>query len=414
MGRRVMLETIGEAARRATRVADGSAARREWSGAPVRSVPVAGGGLLRSLAVRGSIAVLVAVLLVTVSVTSARAQNPFAAAQVVAQMSTLIGKLATIKEAVNEQRDNARTAFFGQIAPLASKLSTVNCFLAHVNGLSLGFAECLDTGTPNPLRYELPNRQAMLDHVAFNRPADVCVAQTGVNCYDEPITAAEVRSVGDVVRNITRAAYTADNGVYPQHAADRHARQAGGFDDIADSLAAQDEGFERRMARQRAVVEGGMSVVEEWRGCQPVLDGGVADANDPRLPCVTNRGAGRDAAAGTVGMVQELAAQLKLIQDAQRGDASQNQLDTISTQVGIMRARISAAMLELQAVGAEAGQQAQVQAEASQRRRQELFRLRMDCLDGRMGPPADPFNVFYPTVTGAAGGTCIGPPPPTS
>ena len=401
MGRPVSLQTLGEAARRARRVG------------PPRPAPVRPRGLFRSFPVRVSLLGLLVLVLVPFTVTPARGfVDAVAAGKVIAQMGTLIGQMAAIKGVVEEQRQQARAALFGKLLPLASKMRTANCFLAHANGLRLGFDQCLDNGDPDPLRYELPDGQEVLDHIDFNRPIDVCADQTGVNCYDAPVTADEVRSVGDVVRNITRDAYTSQGGVYPQYAADRHARQARGFDEIADSVATADEGFERRMARQRAIVEGGMSVVEEWRGCQDVPEGATVDPDDPRLPCMTNlgNGPGGPGGSGTVGMVQELGAQLKLIEDAQEGDASKTQLATISTQVGIMQARISAAMLELSAVAAEAGQQAQLEAEAGVRRRQELFRLRMDCLDGRMGHPAHPFNVFYPNRVGPADGVCVPAP----
>lgn len=400
MGRPVSLQTLGDAARRACRVA------------PVRPAPVRKRGVMRSVAVRGFFAVVLALVLVAGTANKASAiANPWAAAQVVAQMGTLIAKLAAVKGAVEQQRQQARSFFYGQIAPLASRMKTVNCLLSHANGLSLGFSECLNTGTPEPLRYELPDGQTVLDHVPFNRTIDPCPAgQSRLDCYDPPTTAREVRRLGRVVRRIARGAYPSGPDGYPDQARDRHRRQAEGFRDLAPVVRDQDQAFERRMARQRAVVEGGMGIVEEWRGCQPVLPGGSPDGGDPRLPCVTNRGAGRDAGAGTVGMVQELAAQLKLIEDGADGNASQNQLDTIRTQVGIMRARISAASLELRSMGAEDGLRSQVQAEAGARRRQELFALRMDCLDGRMGRPAHAFNVFYPHPV-ETDGECIGPPP---
>ena len=399
MGRPVSLQTLGDAARRACRVA------------PVRPAPVRKRGVMRSVAVRGFFAVVLALVLVAGTANKASAiANPWAAAQVVAQMGTLIAKLAAVKGAVEQQRQQARSFFYGQIAPLASRMKTVNCLLSHANGLSLGFSECLNTGTPEPLRYELPDGQTVLDHVPFNRTIDPCPAgQSRLDCYDPPTTAPEVLALGGAVSRIVEGAYSADR--YPPHAQRRHARQAAGFAAVAPVVEEQDAAFERRMARQRAVVEGGMGIVEEWRGCQPVLRGGSPDDADPRLPCVTNRGAGRDAGAGTVGMVQELAAQLKLIEDGADGNASQNQLDTIRTQVGIMRARISAASLELRSMGAEDGLRSQVQAEAGARRRQELFARRMDCLDGRMGQPAQAFNVFYPHPVERSGDVCIAPPP---
>ena len=397
MSRNTPREDIGLAARRAQRVvsASRSTAAGLFAGRPL---------LVRAFAV------FLVMALVGAGVRSVRAQpsfDPFAPLAV-AQLAAVLGQMQAIKGAVGNQRDQMRSAFFGKLGPLASKLRVLNCFLsaAH-NGRTLGFAGCADDDS-DPLVYERADGQPVLETVPFNQVLEPCslATPTGAMCYDTVPDVIEIESIGTSLASIMANAYQ-DR---PPHVLDRHQRQAQVFTDIALGVNEDAEHFENRMARHRAVVDGGMAIVEEWRGCQPVPDGATLDATDPRLPCVTNDGNGRSSSGGTVGMMQELAAQVKLIEEAQQGDATQNQIQTLTTQVAIMQARIAAAGLELRAVSAEDAQQAQLQAEADLRRVHELWLLRMECVDGRAGQPANPFNVFIPNSEGAAGGECLGTP----
>ena len=351
-------------------------------------------------------------VLLLASATPARAQltDWWAAAQVVLNMGSLVTQMTAIKSIVENQRDQFRLSFYGKIAPLASRMRVVNCYLAALNGRQLGFDQCSDTDY-DPLIYQRADGQPVLESVPFNETLmDVCApgSPPSAICYQRPVEAATVAAVGTAVRGIAAAGYT--HTTVPAHVAQRHARQAQMFDDASTIIEDAGNAFEDRIARHRAVVDSAMAIAEEWRGCQPLPVGGSLDTTDNRLPCVTNEGNGRNATDGTVGMVQEIAAQLQLIEEAQEGDATQNQLDTMSAQVAIMQARLTAAMLEMSAAGAEDGQAAQLQRENDFRRAHEVYRLRMDCIDGRSGEPANPFNLFIPDQTGPAGGTCIGTP----
>ena len=193
----------------------------------------------------------------------------------------------------------------------------------------------------------------------------------------------------------------------PGHVATRHARQQVGLAATAEVIEAQEERFDDRIRYRRAAVDGAMSIVEEWRGCQPLPAGAVIDSGDPRLPCVTNDGVGRDAAQGTTGMVDELGVMLRFAQEEQEGDASIEQLTTMDTQIRIMQARLMAARVEMDAVVTEQAQESELQRHAVLRRNQAMAVLRLDCLDGRSGQPASPFNLFIPNYSGAPGGVCL-------
>ena len=396
MSRTTPREDIGLAARRAQRVVSTtrSGAVGLFSGRPL---------LVRACAV------LLVVAFVAAGAQSVRAvaPDPFAP-MAIAQLAAVLGQMQAIKGVVGNQRDAVRSAFFGKLGPLATKLRVLNCFLsaAH-NNRTLGFAGCADNDA-DPLVYERADGQPVLESVPFNKVLDPCSlgVPTGPMCYDAVPDAVAVESIGTSMASIMTAAYV----TRPAHLIARHQRQAQVFTDIAVAVNENGEQFEDRMARHRAVVDGGMAIVEEWRGCQPLPEGATLDASDSRLPCVTNEGNGRNSSGGTVGMMQELAAQMKLIEEAQQGDPTQNQIQAMTTQVAIMQTRIAAAGLELRAASVEDAQQSQLQGEADLRRSHELWLLRMDCLDGRAGQPAHAFNVFVPNSEGAAAGECLGTP----
>ena len=362
---------------------------------------------------RLSSVVLVAVLFTAAVVPAAKGSfyDP-AAWAVVAQMSALVGQMIAVKETVTQQRDQMRLQFMGKLSPLTSKLNVVNCFLS---GITRGNPAA---AIPGCVGSELPGapgdyHDATLngDDIRFNDSEEICgPGVTGAICHDEAVPLIDLNTGAAQLQSSLDLVYgNADwypDGV-PDHIVARHARQQAALADTAEVMVDREDRFDDRIRYRRAAVDGAMSVVEEWRGCQPLLPGALIDAADPRLPCVTNDGAGRDTALGTTGMVDELGVMLRFVFEEQEGDASLEQLSTMDTQIRMMQARIQAAGLELDAVLTEQGQEDELQVQALARREQLLNVLRLECLDGGLGEPASPFNLFIANQTGAAGGVCL-------
>ena len=362
---------------------------------------------------RLSSVVLVAVLFTAAVVPAAKGSfyDP-AAWAVVAQMSALVGQMIAVKETVTQQRDQMRLQFMGKLSPLTSKLNVVNCFLS---GITRGNPAA---AIPGCVGSELPGapgdyHDATLngDDIRFNDSEEICgPGVTGAICHDEAVPLIDLNTGAAQLQSSLDLVYgNADwypDGV-PDHIVARHARQQAALADTAEVMVDREDRFDDRIRYRRAAVDGAMSVVEEWRGCQPLLPGALIDTADPRLPCVTNDGAGRDTALGTTGMVDELGVMLRFVFEEQEGDASLEQLSTMDTQIRMMQARIQAAGLELDAVLTEQGQEDELQVQALARREQLLNVLRLECLDGGLGEPASPFNLFIANQTGAAGGVCL-------
>ena len=352
---------------------------------------------------------LVIVLVAGSAVTAARGQQFYspAAAALAAQMFALAGQMASLKANVSQQRDQMRLQFMGKLAPLTSKLSVVNCFLSSVVRANPASAIPGCTGSSG----DYHDVTLTGEDVRFNDTEEVCLpGVTAAICHDEAVPLADLTEGAGQLQASLNSVY--GNATWypagaPAHVVARHARQQAALADTALVMEIQEQRFDDRVRYRRAAIDGVMSIVEEWRGCQPLPDGAVIDAGDPRLPCLTNEGIGRDSGNGTTGMLEELGVMLRFVREEQEGDASLEQLSTMDTQIGIMQARIMAARVEMDAVLTEQRQEDELQNQALLRRNQVLAGLRLDCLDGRSGQPASPFNLFVPNYSGVAGGVCL-------
>ena len=356
---------------------------------------------------------LVIVLVAGSAVPAARGQIDSPVAwEVVAKMSALVGQMISIKQNVSQQRDQMRMKFMGKLAPLTSKLSVVNCFLSSVVRANPASAipGCTGSRLPGaPGDYHDVTLNG--EDVRFNDTEEVCgPGVTGAICHDEAVPLADLTQGAGHLQASLNSVY--GNATWypagpPAHVVSRHARQQAALADTALVMEIQEQRFDDRIRYRRAAIDGAMSIVEEWRGCQPLPDGAVIDGGDPRLPCVTNEGIGRDSGNGTTGMLEELGVMLRFVREQQEGDASLEQLSTMGTQIRIMQARIMAARVEMDAVLTEQRQEDDLQNQAFLRRNQVLAGLRLDCLDGRSGQPASPFNRFVPNYSAVAGGVCL-------
>ena len=354
---------------------------------------------------------LVIVLVAGSAVPGARGQQFYspAAAALAAQMFALAGQMASLKSNVSQQRDQMRLQFMGKLAPLTAKLSVVNCFLSSV--VRANPASAIPGCTGSGVLGDYHDVTLTGEDVRFNDTEEVCgPGVTGVICHDEAVPLADLTEGAGQLQDSLNSVY--GNATWypagpPAHVVRRHARQQAALADTALVMEIQEQRFDDRIRYRRAAIDGVMSIVEEWRGCQPLPDGAVIDGGDPRLPCVTNEGIGRDSGNGTTGMLEELGVMLRFVREEQEGDASLEQLSTMDTQIGIMQARIMAARVEMDAVLTEQRQEDELQNQALLRRNQVLAGLRLDCLDGRSGQPASPFNLFVPNYSGVAGGVCL-------
>ena len=335
------------------------------------------------------------------------------AAKVAAEMAALVTQMTAVKGAVNQVRDQARAAFHGKLSPIAGNFQTVGCYVSRFNSPTgtiplLGGSNCgLPALDPN---YYRTAGTVVLEPPPFNMPLEPC-SVSAPPCLDDQVTTAQIASVGTAVAALSAYAYAnAYGGVtlspYMQQQEQRDQDVIARLSTLAPEVSARGED---RVARQRQTIALAMNLVEEWRGCQPFTPLRSLDPSDSRLPCVTNNGEGATS-SGTVGMMQELGAQLELIQGNHDGDASINQVGAMLLQVNLSRARLQAALIEMNAAAGETQQEAAVNADATRRRAEHLIVQRLDCQAGRLGPPAHPFNNFVPDYTDPAGGVCVGNP----
>ena len=291
---------------------------------------------------------------------------------VVAQMAAVISQAVAIKRQVENVRNQARSSFFGKLAPLTGKLMTIRRQIIDVRSKA-----SLDVIIPDTSVGMLPE-----DLPAFNKPPEDCVGNTFVdNCLlpERSLDTAQFRTVTESFRAslgnpygiavpmgpATQAAY---NDSYDQ--LNRYVEQ------LHTYMEAELDAAETERARDRALVETIMSTVEDWSGCQTAPDaGGTLDtAVDDRVPCTTNGGLGQadsggsSGVAGTDGLQQELAVQLEALEEYQDGDASQTQIDSLQTKMLIQLARLEAVRAQLQARGLERNQERAALGEAARRR----------------------------------------------
>ncbi|MYH29597.1 MAG: hypothetical protein F4018_11905 [Acidobacteria bacterium] len=304
---------------------------------------------------------------------------------VVAQMAAIISQAVAIKRQVENVRNQARAEFFGKLAPLTGKLTVVSGWLRNARtraGVSIynpaSFSALLPTTS-------LPE---------FNRPLDECApGPAGVDPCMPPITSAALPSgvVTDLStwyrRNVVSTfglspltrAYTAADGRIGEAASRLDGRMQ---DAIARQVEAARRG-ENERAMARALIEEQMAIVEDWRGCQeapPNAWSPPGPAVDDRLPCMTNRGLGReDAGGGTQGAQSDLVAKIDALERYQDGDISKVQLDTLQTQLIVTLGRLQAARIEREAAALEQSQEAAMLAEAARRRAVDLQAAEFRC-----------------------------------
>ena len=241
---------------------------------------------------------LVAVLGTVAVIPSARSQtglgNP-AAWAVVAQMLALVGQMTAVKETVTQQRDQMRMQFMGKLAPLTSKLSVVNCFMSGVvrGNPASAITGCTGSGLPGSSG-DYHDVTLTGEDVRFNDTEVVCApGVTGAICHDEAVPLADLTEGAGQLQASLDSVY--GNATWypagaPAHVVARHARQQAALADTALVMEIQEERFDDRIRYRRAAIDGAMSIVEEWRGCQPLPDGAVIDGGDPRLPWRHERG----------------------------------------------------------------------------------------------------------------------------
>ena len=298
-------------------------------------------------------------------------------------MAALISQAVAIKRQVENVRSQARSSFFGKLAPLTGKLMTIRRQIIDVRSKA-----SLDVIIPNTSVGMLP-----ADLPAFNKPPEDCVGNTFVdNCLlpERSIDTGQFELVTDSFRAslgnpygvpvpmgpLTEAAY---NDSYDQ--LNRYVEQ------LHTYMEAELDAAETERARDRALVETLMSTVEDWTGCQtaPVAGGTLDTAVDDRVPCSTNEGRGQEdpggatGVGGTDGLQQVLAVQLESLEEYQDGDASQTQIDSLQTQMLIQLARLEAARAQLQARALERKQERAALGEAARRRDVALLAQQLEC-----------------------------------
>ena len=339
--------------------------------------------------------------------------------KVIAQLNALLGNLTMIKRKTNQFRNQARNAFSGHLAPLATRFRTVNCSIFGFVPVPRGHP----TYCTSNLEYEPPRfNEATVPGPGpiysppFNEAPAVCGPDTvpGGDCYELEITATVLEDVSTTADDLAGEAWDQlYPGGIPDYITDQRARRlARDTARRAPAVAAQQR-FERTAANRRSLLTGATSILEEWRGCQgvPFLQPGATPSaenmvltTDARAPCVTNGGLGRGTGRqGTTGMLQEMAAQFDLIESSSDGAASQNQVSSLKTQLLLMRSRLQAAVVEIESHDVELQHEAQLQAQSQMRRKTLLTRNRLLCLQGDMdGVTASVFNRYIPPATGQA------------
>ena len=352
--------------------------------------------------------------------------NPEAAIfgpKVIAQLSALLGNLTIIKRKTDQVRNDARSAFYGRLQPLASRFQTINCTVFRFVPVPGGNPTyCTSNLEYEPQRFNEPTvlSPGLISSQPFNEPPEVCGSDTepGGDCYDLEITATMMEDVSTTADELAGEAW---DRLYPagipDHITDERVRRLRRATARRAPAVAAQQRFERTAANRRSILAGAMSIVEEWRGCQgvPFLQPGATPSaentvltTDPRQPCVTNGGLGRGTGRqGTTGMLQEIAAQLEVIEAAgppdAGGSASKNQISSLETQLLLMQSRLQAAVVEIESHDVEMQHEAQLQAQSQMRRKTLLTRNRLLCLQGDMdGVAASVFNRYIPPATGQA------------
>lgn len=305
---------------------------------------------------------------------------------VVAQMAAIISQAIAIKRQVENVRNQARAEFFGKLAPLTGKLSVVAARLRDARSQA------------GVIVFNPSSHTAFLPDTLppFNHPMEECVGGVvGADPCMPPITAARlpatvVTDLASSVRSVAASSgspspfirsYTAADG--RMQAAIRHLEQR--TEALAVRQVATAERAQRRRQVARALVEEQMAIVEDWRGCQEAPPGAWSPpvpSVDDRLPCMTNRGLGREdggGGGGTEGLQQDLAAKLDALDRYQDGDVSKVQLDTMQTQLLVTLGRLQAARVEREAAALEEAQEAAAAAEALRRREVELLAEDFSC-----------------------------------
>ena len=308
---------------------------------------------------------------------------------VVAQMAAIISQAIAIKRQVENVRNQARAEFFGKLAPLTGKLSTVAGWLRNARSKA-------GVSVYNPASYSVLLPTDTLP--VFNRPMEECPAGSapaGADPCMPPITAAALPTsvatdVGTFFRqsalsssgtsSVTRA-YTAADVRIAQVSAALDARLRA----LTERQTAAAERGEAERAMMRALIEEQMAIVEDWRGCQEAPANAwnpPAVSGDDRLPCMTNDGLGRadpGPTGGTQGAQSDLVAKLDALERYQDGDVSKVQLDTMQTQLSVMLGRLQAARVEREAAILEQSQEAAMAQEAVRRRNLELMAEDFQC-----------------------------------
>ena len=390
-----------------------SVLNRQPPPAPRRPVPT---GVRRTLAG----VVVAAILVAQGSVASAFLGLDPAGWLVVTQMSALVAQMTAIKRQVENYRDQARAHSFGKIAPLDGKLTPLD------NLLTL-------SSQPDQFAWYVPPGQTPIPTEPVNQPYPECaIAPPDVPCMpnaDDTVLSDQAQQ--DLKEQLLDANRTIFGAVaLPTFVVENTDRLVDTIRYRVERQQQQREVTEAEQARYRATVEMSASVLEEWRGCNeatettPYSVGAVG-----RPPCLTRNGEGRaeslsDGQSGTQGLVETLSEAVSFVIANQEGDASLTQLATIETQVNLMRGRLQAVELELDIAAAEQTQRAQLQAEARQRRRDELSVDRIECLQGNSGGTI--YNIFHANYEDPALSECIlvednsaaqlalmAPPPPT-
>ncbi len=304
---------------------------------------------------------------------------------VVAQMAAVLSQSIAIKRQIENVRNQARAEFFGKLAPLRGKLSAVADRIRDTRSRA-------GAAVYNPRDYVT---DLVIDRLPdFNRPFDECGVGSLVDCMPADAVLPSA-AVDGYVAALTTATAPAPDASPTEVALSAQLHES--FRYVHDYLrqrhtdrqSAVERAAERRAAR-RARVEHIISIVEDWRGCQPAPSaGGVVDPDvDDRLPCATNGGLGRGDGAGvrgTQGELQGLLAQLDAVDRFQDGDLSQNQIDTLQTRVLLHLGRVEAVRAEHEARVLEDRQREAMEAEAARRRNLHLQGLNWIC-QGEYGP----------------------------
>ena len=319
---------------------------------------------------------------------------------VVTQMSALVSQMTAIKRQVENYRDQTRAHVYGKIAPIDGKLLPLDNLLSSAQD-------------PARIPWLVPLGQTPIEPEPVNQPFEDCAAVApGTPCMpasaDTLVPDATRDAIVDQALNASREVF---GTTLPAHILDGATRFRDNLDYHIDLVTSRREVSDNQRAQYRATLELSASVLEEWRGCnESTTASPYTVATVARPPCVTRGGEGRgeslsDGQSGTEGMVETLAASVEYVLANQEGDASLTQLASIMAQVNLMRGRLQAAELELDIAEAEQAQRRQLQAEAARRLQDQLYVLRLECVQGNNGGTM--YNMFVPDYETPADSDCV-------